>query len=372
VELTGEWDEELHIFLAAAFAPEDLYRWIYFHFADLRADLPPATHTTPAAFAFAALERLTQRGHITDTLFDKLARKRIAHGPRIEAIRAQWRAKTTPLPVGHTAVPVAAPPPTAPSPPAPGLLRVPRTVLVLDRVEQWRKIRDRCNDDDRHLAFIIHGSRRQNVVLFADRLEKHLREGMVRAHGTPHRVERRGDGSTAVAAGDWAAHTIAATDRERGPLETALRFDAQHHATSYLYLDRGAPLHDLGGDAREGLVMFLRSDLPKALAVAGAANPLRFFFPVEDNLPLAQALHAALSHPTARRQLHVYDEILELTFPPWHEVEKYIHAEFGAVPDAIRGACERCYDAADAAGHDLRTLADGLRNILHDWEDEHR
>ena len=248
-------------------------------------------------------------------------------------------------------------------------ISAPRSILVLDRIEQWRQILERCNDDPNHVAFIVHGTRRQNVGLFAQRIETFLRDECARKHGVPHRLDRHGDGSTAVTAGDWVGRMIAATDAKKGPLESELRRETKHHAAAFLYFDRAGPLRDLGPDALKGLETFLTADLPRALAAAGGNNPIRLFFLVEDNLQLARALHAALSRPTATIQVH---KVLELTFPPWDEVEKFIHAEFGAVPEEVRARCEGCYYTADAAGHDLRTLADGLRDVLFAWEDEHR
>lgn len=253
-----------------------------------------------------------------------------------------------------------------------------RTMLVLDRIDQWDAILKECNDEPGHLAFVIHGARRQSVYLFAERIQKHLQESVVRKHGTPHAVDRRGDGSMAVGNGDWVAHTVAATGAHtvaakkahNVPLNVALRRESRDHAASFIYLDRRAPLHAIGADAVEGLTRFLRSDLPSALGVRKTPNPLRFFFPVEDDPGLAKQLHEALLYQDAARQIKVHD-ILELTFPPWPEVEKYIHSEFGAVQGEFRDACKKCYDAAVAAEHDLETLTTGLREILLVWEEQH-
>ncbi len=366
--LAKPWDEELHTLLASVLSAEELHRWVHFNFVDLRTNLPSATQSDPEGFAFTVLDRLTKRGHITEDFFRKLASKLGAsHHPRVEAISTGWRSCSIPITAPQPAPPtqLAAPTNTPTHPPSP---TVTRTTLVLDRIEQWKAIRERCDDDPRHLAFIVHGTPQQNVALFAERLVQYLKEGRVRKHGTPHRVDRRGDGSTAVTAGDWIGRTIAATDRQRPPLESALRFEAQHHAPSFIYFEGNAALHDLGRDSVDGLTTFLKSDLPKALAVTDFKHPLRFFFPIEDDLPLARALHDALSLPTARKHIQVHD-ILELKFPNWPEIEEYIHEHFGAVPEDVRGACKRCYDAADLNKHDLRSLADGLKDILHDWED---
>jgi hypothetical protein len=369
IVLAGTWEQALHTLLFSALSRDQLHRWVYFNFGEIRTSLSSVANSDPESFAFAVLERLTRGGHITAGFFDALAEKLGSnHRPQVDAIRARWRSSASIPPETQQRPPVPADdasdaiPPISPSP------TTTRTTLVLDRIEQWNAIRKRCDESTTHLAFIVHGTRQQNVVLFAERIEKYLKEGRVLRHGTPHRVDRRGDGSMAVTAGDWIGRTIAATDRRRPPFEAALRFEARDHAPSFIYLDRGAPLHGLGRDGIEGLTMFLRSELPKALAITDFKHPLRFFFPVEDNQALAQALHNALSAQTARKHIQVH-EILELKFPEWPEIEDYIHDQFGPVPGDVRDACKRCYDGASAAGHDLRTLADGVRDILHDWED---
>lgn len=366
--LAGTWEENLHTLLASALSPEELHRWVYFNFADLRTSLPAAAHSDPEAFAFTVLDRLTKRGHINAEFFDKLTKLGANHRPRIDAIRARWSPEGTPA-TAPQPTPVAQPADPSSAPTRPPSPTITRTTLVLDRIEQWKAIRERCDDDPSHLAFIVHGTRQQNVGVFARRIEEYLKEGRVRSHGTPHRVDRRGDGSVGITATDWIGRMVAATDRQRPPLESALRFEAQDHAPSFIFFDRGAPLHDLGRDAVDGLTTFLRSELPKALAVTDFKHPLRLFFPVEDDLPLARALHDALSLPTARKKHIQVHEIHELKFPDWPEIEEYIHEHFGAVPEDVRGACKRCYDTAAGAGHDIRTLADGLKAILHDWED---
>ncbi len=83
------WRFVLHAFLGGAFSADELHVFIGLHYPDLRDALPMPV-VGRGQFAFAVIDALDARGHLTASLFASLARERPGRRTEIEAIRARW------------------------------------------------------------------------------------------------------------------------------------------------------------------------------------------------------------------------------------------------------------------------------------------
>lgn len=200
-----------------------------------------------------------------------------------------------------------------------------KTKTLIDRTPQWSKLLDACYKSNRHLLFLVHGTKECTPSAFARRIIFHLHDSCTkRKHSYSKCIDLSIDGQKASTALDWQHRFVNATMLGQGSLGPAVRADAEKECPVYIVQHENGALQASDPDPILELAMFIRNPLTEALKRKGFKyHPIRFVIPIEhptsDNSgdPLINELTKLLKTGTAFELVHL-DELL---FPPWPEVK---------------------------------------------------
>jgi hypothetical protein len=351
---SANWELDLYEFLVSAFTPDGLRRWVYFNCRPAADGLPGA----PADVQTVAFQFVTEAGKLgllDDDFFERLAAERDVRRGEVEAIRGRRPAMR--VAVHRGASPIAVKPGAG--------LEPSHTAITLDRMGQWDGILNRCADPE-HLLVLVHGDREQDVHLFLRRIKTYVDKECPRRHHE-YIVEIGRDHSAAVTADDWARQVCLASPLQIPNLEGALGQAARSMAALFVLEDAGRPLRNLDGEHFAGFAEFFAHRLPRALAVAPPANPVRFVLPVE-HADDGQAVREALDQLALRVERVGGLRVLpaeELRFPTLSEVCEQLYGDYPDLDAVTWAACERVYDeVTDRTKRFRRTLQD-LADPIH-------
>lgn len=270
----------------------------------------------------------------------------------------------------HTRISKAQPAPTQ---------NISHTARVLDRIEQWRLLREQCNTENRHLVFIVHAEPQQHLYLFIQRIEKYFHD---KKHGCPRHhklvfIDRSDGYLRATSALEWQRALI--NKSVAGPKAQGLSFvldkEVRQARSPVLYLltHKNGPLQSFDQAAARGLGAFFRDTIHSALVSLGEhdtlLHPLRFIIPIEHNHPQSRAHTQTLADTLARASSFHTQLIPELKSPTWQEVEDDIIAE---VPGADKDLLFECRKIFEAHSQSVLELGQALHDYLTEWDEQHR
>lgn len=330
---------------------------------------------TVDVYAEAILLVAHESGLLDEPLWDQLMARYADHAEELRRIFEQWALGPRPKTV------VTIVPSTVPSTDDDGDRRDPEdeepqgeathTAVVLDRTDAWRTITTTCRKAKESLAFIVYGTRQQDLHLFLQRIESFLHDpNECKPYHVVKRVRGRSDLSKVVTSGDWERATIDATRTRRPPLEVALADLATAHPVMLL-LGGIQPLRDLDAARRAGLIDFVTQVLRTALAAARLAHPIHVLMPIEIGsqhaTDLVDGLRDAFEGPSPGLRLC---SPIRLVLPDWSEIRAHVKVEYdryGLKPsDSDYAAIRRLFDGKNPGGASLRELGDALHSQLID------
>ena len=344
---------------------DDLTAWLRFnlHGKELESDEDPLAH------ARRTIRRARDSGGL-EHLLSRLTEMDPSRSKEIERARAWWHAVDPSAgaappgsPTEQTSERNAAGPSPASEPT--------HTAIVLDRTDAWRAITTLSATADGNLAFVVYGTRQQDLDLFIRRVQLYFtqREGCAR----PHRVlevERDRDHSRAVTAQEWSYATVRATHARRGSLGQALAFDARTQPILIVMSARRGPFRRLSDAERVGLLEFLTTQLPAALDEVSLRNPVRVLVPLEVvdpvNPPLVRELQRAMRPQRATLALQTP---MPLKIPDWPEIEDFLTRTYPELDEDALRRCEAKFEAIVRASPDgvhLEQLANPLHELVVD------
>ncbi len=223
------------------------------------------------------------------------------------------------------------------------------------------------NVRDRHLAFLLHGDRGQDVHLFLERIERYWQEEFRTFAHRAFRVNLHLDGTVPHTASEW---------------DQRLR-----RAIAY----PGFPL----GGALGTLEQFLAHKMPQCLSRNQLSHPLRLLFAIEHDMDQARAIsffarrrkdplveklrHILRKSQKAARHWNVHfgvSELGSLHFPLWEEIETDFRNYLGEeLFEILETQCADAYDSVvehhDAAMRSFSCLADALDGVIKKHLESH-
>lgn len=339
--MTPSKEERLCKFLAEAFSPDELRRWIAFKYPAVSPDLP--AEATPAAYAFAVVEAARKRGLIGAGFFDHLLTERPRLRAELDELRKDWSDHWVADP-SHTAI-------------------------ILDRVLQWNELHTTCDEDPRHIIILVHGDRDQDLDLFLLRIKHFLNDKCARRHRIVP-VGRTRDNSAAVTAEDWTRNLCTASGYPNNDLAVALERATRASAVLFILEDAKKPLKDLGAADFAGLTEFFCDAFHSAVVAVRPVHPVRLIVPVDhshDRKNVCRALDALAKRIRALAHLTVVQP-KELDFPSLEELRDHVIEQIPDLDPVKWARCAELYHRVEKQHRrTLRDLADPLDDLISAW-----
>lgn len=244
------------------------------------------------------------------------------------------------------------------------------TSIVLNRLLQWHALVDQCSSRQEHLAFLVHGTKEQDLHLFMERIRLYLSEECRLIHRV-RKVQRTSDRTPARSAEEWQRCLIRATQARSGELDFILASEAASAPVLFLFADADGPLRQFDEKAAGGLVRLLASRVSPALESLTAnkklRNPVRFVIPIEHppidraEDPAVKALASGLAGLSGLR----LERVLELGFPEWPDVLIHIERWHLSADESTRAQCEAIHrEIAASPGRSIMRLGNALHDVL--------
>ena len=372
-------------------------RWVFYRLGgDVMNTLPRGPASMPELI-FQTIVQAQQLGRIDAAFFRGLVTDHKPHTEKIRATTLAWLGNDAGIPVPNRQPRASTDEPSAPSPIAepasdlpaldpgttPTATAEPPTLwhirLTLDRIRQWKELKDQCAESPGHLAFLVHGDAGQDVHLFVERVHMYLSKACKRIHRI-YRVLFKDEFSTANTPGQWERRFRRATGFPDLPIAQALHRAAAGEPLMFILGNR--TLRGLDDDETRALADTLAEHLPKWLADARPKHPIRVLVPIEhaehsdDGMddPLTRAVDDALER-ASENGIH-FEPLIQLTMPDWHEVRDYVRKAAGPLGKEFEAACKRAYAAVardpDIHERSFDCLAGQLNELLADRDSPKR
>ncbi len=241
--------------------------------------------------------------------------------------------------------------------------------LRLDRYPHWSGVLEVCGRY-RHLFFLLHGTRQQNVGLFVERIQRYL-SSEARDRHLVYRVPFSVEGITPRNGADWLRHMrMALTDgaNPRGSLAQA----AQHQPVFLILGLR--PLDRLDASQQHALQAFMATALPELLRREPPSHDVRVLLALDYD---ATAVSAGV--PVLVQQAQLWGRMAQdsgvlhycplppVTLPTWQDVEHYIAtASLAPAPDTLEALRQEYQRLTSGRSSTYQELADLIDRYLQD------
>lgn len=352
----GKEAQLANLFQAMFGDASDLRRWVYYRLGETIFRELPGDITGLTELIFQTILYSEAHGRINADLFRALATDRKAHTERIRLVSRAWLGHDSsipPLPPEPPAAPDLQPtqpiepcdPPgnRASTSPPPALSH---TRLTLDRLWQWKELKDQCAETDDHVSFLAHGDAGQDVYLFVERTQIHLSQECKRVHRICT-VLFREEHSTPQSPGQWEQRFRKATGYAYLGIEQALQQATRYEPVMFIVGNR--TLRGLDDVETQALADTLAEHLPRWLRDARPAHPVRVLIPVEharhsddgSDDPLTSAITDALYR--ARSAGLRFAPLIPLTMPTWIEVRDYLQKTLDRPGAEFLRQCREAY-----------------------------
>jgi predicted MPP superfamily phosphohydrolase len=253
--------------------------------------------------------------------------------------------------------------PTPPLPPA----RLSEWAFVFDRTAQWATLTKACLDKKSNLAFLLHGSGRQGLSFFIERIYRFFDE-----EACSHRVVNvplRYSVTPALTSEEWGLH-LRRSANIKGTTYEVLTEITRQSPVLFILTHNNGPLHELNDEEKNALFDFLGRYLPEQIQKAQLDHGVRLLVPVEHppagrlfSPPLVRATRKALER--AKKQGIKPEKLVELSLPPWEEVRDEIENKYPDVDETTLGECSEAHlDVRDHHGAEFGLLVARLEAIL--------
>ena len=262
--------------------------------------------------------------------------------------------------------------------------------LWLDRNEQWKRIEDICTQSTSSTVSVIFGHEGEGVEYFCQRVQTSFNKGRTSPYPV-HRLSLRVDNHIPTYAEDWEDRLcVVAQQYGQGSVQQALTWATKH--SPIMVIVGSPPLCELEPEETQAFITFIGESLPVLIDAANLTHPVHVLVPVEYRDPhsaytapllraIFQAVHQARAKGLRTTELDastkrsgLSDDIEQLTFPPWGQVEHFLMERVSHDTDLLE-ECLRAYDeivVLPAAERTTRNLTKRLTGIITEYKQRTR
>lgn len=239
-----------------------------------------------------------------------------------------------------------------------------RAHLHLDRVAQWGKLRDLCQQP-RPALLLVHGPPDQHVDGFLERVRRHLVEDV--QHHEVVVVSTDGLYESGVTVDGWHGRVMEALDTEDAVLDLRRRAKTRHVILVFGSRPvRPGRFTKADEGSWEAFIQWVAERLPELVAASGSKRPLRVLLAVEERGGAwTERLEGSFCTFLDRLDLP-HAPLKRLSFPSYDEVLDYVDLLGRKTTPGWMEALRARYLEIEAGTKDYRQLADAIEELVEE------